>query len=398
MSNVMLYLSIMTLSIALIISIFSLFSSIIPISRYLLPTIIYVINISFMDVFEKILRASQNNKAYASAIIVQSLANIGLFYVFVKYNETASSILLSASLSRLLFLLIAFISLGVFKYVRVNTYDKRILKKFLDFGIPMIGVWGISWVLSYCDRYIIAYFHDSYNVGLYDMSYKLAENSLNMLVSSFTLAVYPILIKLWKEKGKNAVELKTRGVIKYYFMLVIPGLVGLTLILDKLFINIIDKKYIPGRYVIIIVAVGMVFNGFNAIMNKIWQLKEKTKNIFNIMLVTVAINIILNILLIPSYGINAAAATTLFSYICSNVITYLMIRKEFKLEFDIKSIVKTMISTMVMSAYVIWFNNYVDTTLLLLIEVLVAGLIYAMMQILTNNVSINEVRRMKHGK
>jgi O-antigen/teichoic acid export membrane protein len=351
-----------------------------------------------MDVFEKILRASQNNKAYASAIIVQSLANIGLFYVFVKYNETASSILLSASLSRLLFLLIAFISLGVFKYVRVNTYDKRILKKFLDFGIPMIGVWGISWVLSYCDRYIIAYFHDSYNVGLYDMSYKLAENSLNMLVSSFTLAVYPILIKLWKEKGKNAVELKTRGVIKYYFMLVIPGLVGLTLILDKLFINIIDKKYIPGRYVIIIVAVGMVFNGFNAIMNKIWQLKEKTKNIFNIMLVTVAINIILNILLIPSYGINAAAATTLFSYICSNVITYLMIRKEFKLEFDIKSIVKTMISTMVMSAYVIWFNNYVDTTLLLLIEVLVAGLIYAMMQILTNNVSINEVRRMKHGK
>ena len=257
----------------------------------------------------------------------------------------------------------------------------------------MIGVWGVSWILNYCDRYIIALSSNSYNVGIYDMAYKIAENSINMIISAFTLAIFPILITVWKKQGKEAVEIKTKEVLKYFFILVLPATFGLIIISNKLFGTIIDSSYAQGSKVIILVSLGMLFNGLNSILNKIWQLDEKTKNIFYIMLISVVINIILNIIFIPKFGIVAAAYTTLISYIISVIITYIKVSKNFKIMIDIFSLLKSIFCTVVMGITLLLINNHVNSFIGLLSEIILAILIYGIISVLTKNIDIKTIIR-----
>ncbi len=395
-SNVIMYTVVMIIAMIAILFIISLLSNVVPINKYLIATIIFTVSLSFMEVFEKIFRASQKTVIYAISMVFQVISNIVIFYILVKFEIGANSVLYSTALSKIIFVIISIITLKVLFHFNILTFDKQLLKRFLKFGIPMIGVWGISWILSYCDRYIIALFYEDYDVGIYDMSYKIAENSINVIITSFTLAVYPILIKVFKNEGKEKLELKIKSVIKYFFILTIPSIVGLSLIVNKLYLSVIDMKYYSGRYIIALVCIGMMFNGFNAILNKTWQLKEKTKNIFYVMLVTVIINIILNMIFIPMFGIIAAAVTTLVSYFISNVITFIFIRKDFRLMIDYKSLIKTIISCTVMASFLIWFNRYVNGLLMMIVEIIIAVLIYGLMSIILKNISVKEVLNLKN--
>ena len=395
-TNVFYYTFAMILVIIFIELIIGFFSNKLPIYTYILQVIFLTFSISFAEVFEKIFRASQKTLKYSISIIVQSLATVLFVIVSVKvFKDGTNAMLISMSTARLIFIIISAIFVGFGFKIGKNSFDKKTLKKFLNYGIPMIGVWGVSWLLNYCDRYIIVQFYSSSEVGIYDMACKIAENSLNVIITSFTLAVYPILIRRWKEQGKEYVEDMIKIVINYYMLLIVPAVAGLMLISKKLYLGILDPKYIPGHLTIIITSIGLAVNGFISIINKVWQLNEKTKKILYIMIISVVANIILNILLIPKYGITMAAITTLASYIISLIITYFQVSKEFTIKLDYKSILKTFICTCIMSIFICLFNNIVSNTLMLIIEIIIAILIYIISSILLKNINIKQLRKGK---
>lgn len=363
----------------------------IPVSKYIIYVIFLTIAMSMQEVLEKILRASNKTLIYAMSSIIQSLISIVIFYVLAKfYLLEAESIFLSSIVSRFIFAVISLIAIGFIIKLKKFKLDKNLLKKFISYGIPMIGVWGIGWILHYCDRYIISIYINNYEVGIYDMSCKISENTINLLISSFTLSIFPLLIRDWNTGGKKKIEGKVTEIIKFYNLLILPAIVGLILISDKLYLGIIDKQYMSGKYVIMIISIGTFVNGLNSIINKIWQLNEKTKNIFYIMIVSVITNIVLNIIFIPKYGINAAAATTLASYVISIFITYILVKKDMNIKIEKRSLIKTIISCIIMSAFIIAINHYVTNLFLLFIEILLAVLIYIVSNILLKNITLED--------
>lgn len=397
--NILLYIFIMLVVIFGILTIISFISVTIPLKKYLFSAFFYTFSYSMIEVFEKIYRASQKTVGYTIGMMIQAVSSIIIFYILTKvFYMESNAIFYSNSFSRLIFLGMAFVSLSVIKYIGFCKLDKKMLKKFLKYGIPMIGVWGVSWILSYCDRYIIAMFYDTSNVAIYDMSYKLAENTINIIITAFTLAIFPTLIRVWKDEGKKAVETKITDVLHYYLLITIPAIIGLSLVSKNLYYGIIDSKYLSGQNIIIIVSIGMGFNGLNSILNKVWQLNEKTKNIFYIMVVSVIINIILNVVLIPKFGIVVASITTLVSYLISTVITYYFANKEFKILFNLIGLGKTLVCTIVMSIFILWFNNYVDSIVLLGIEIILAIIIYGLFSIIIRNIDVKEMVKSKNEK
>ena len=169
---------------------------------------------------------------------------------------------------------------------------------------------------------------------------------------------------------------------------------GLICISDKLYhLGILNSKYQSGRNIIIFICIGMFFNGLNSIFNKLWQLNEKTKNILYVMIASVIINIALNLIFVPKFGITIAAITTLISYIFSVIITYCLVRKEIKIKFDFKSLVKSIFATIIMSAFVISFNNKVDSIKMLFLEIFLAVIVYGIITLITKNVTIKEFKK-----
>lgn len=388
-ANILYYIICMLLATFVIIVLASFLSKSIPIKEYF-PFVVFLnIAFSLQDIFEKLLRAAEKTKWYLIASTIQAVSSVVIFYVLAKFMSFDTiSIFLSSSLSKLLFVLISVFCLHFFLNFHFVKMDHQLLKKFLKYGIPMIGVWGVGWILNYCDRYIIAIYGNTYDVGIYDISYKISENTINIIISSFTLAIFPILIKAWNNGGKEAIKSKLTECLKYYFMLTLPAIIGIALIVDKIYLGLIDSQYMSGKYIIIIISISCFFNGINNILNKIWQLNEKTKNIFYIMTISVIINILLNFLLIPRYGMIAASITTLVSYFFTTFVTYFFVRKEIHIQLDYISLFKILFACMVMSIFLIIFNNVVHNLFLLCLEVILAVIIYFSVNIVLKNIDI----------
>lgn len=395
-TNIIIYIITMILVVFTALVVLSIFVERIPISKYLLFVLFFTVAVSLQDIFEKILRADGKTVTYSILVAVQSIASLGLFYLFANVLKLDTiSIFLSSAISKMIFVVVALIALGVafeFKYIKL---DKKLLKKFLQYGIPMIGIWGVGWILNYCDRYIIAVFNENYDVGIYDISCKISENTINIIVSAFTLAVFPALIRIWNNGGRDKVEGKMTEVFQYYFFLVLPAVTGLALISPKLYLGILDKQYESGAIIIIIYSIGVFFNGFNSLLNKIWQLNEKTNRILIIMIISVILNIVLNIIFIPIFGIVAAAVTTVASYLITSILTFYFIRKEFTVRINYSSLIKTVFSCIVMGTFIFYFNGYVSNMLLLIVEIIISILIYAIMTLITNNVNIINIIKRK---
>lgn len=356
----------------------------IPLKEYFIFVIFLLSILSCVDVFEKVLRASKETNIYMYTILLQTFLNIVVFYILIKmYNLGIYALFISNIISNFIFLLICIFKLKIYKNLEFKKFDRELQKRFLEYGIPMIGVWGIGWILSYCDRYMIAMFYSSYDVGIYDMSYKIAENSINILITSFTLAVFPRLISIWNKHGEQKTISKLEEILRYYFILIIPAIIGLISISDKLYITILDPSYSIGKNIIIITSIGMLFNGLCNILNKVWQLNKSTKNIFYIMFFSAVINILLNILLLPKFGINVAAYTTLISYFTGNIVTYILIRNKFKLRIDYKSILISFISCIPMSVYI--YSANISNIIELIIQILIAIVIYIVSSVICGN-------------
>ena len=111
------------------------------------------------------------------------------------------------------------------------------------------------------------------------------------------------------------------------------------------------------------------------------------------MIISVIINILLNFIFIPKYGITMAAITTLFSYFLSFIVTIILVRKEFTLKIDYISIMKTFVASIIMGLFIALFNNYVNNNLMLLVEIIMAMIIYLIITILLKNIDIKRIKK-----
>ncbi|MBR6033917.1 MAG: polysaccharide biosynthesis C-terminal domain-containing protein [Clostridia bacterium] len=347
------------------------------IKEYFIYVLLLLTFMGFVEIFEKILRAAQKTNIYLIAIVLQSILNVSLLYILAKkYNLGIYSMFIANVISYVAFTLIAIFAFKLYGKINFKLISKEIQNKFFKYGFPMVGIWGVSWFLSAADRYMIKIFSSNYDVGLYDIAYKITENSINMIISSFTLAVFPMLVATWNKDGKEKSEKVLTRVINYLFLLLIPSVVGLIGIREKLYGTIVSEQYLGGNMVILFVGIGLIFNGFNQVIYKLWQLKEQPKKILYFMLVSLVIDIVLNIVLLPKYGYIAAAVTTLISYLFITIASVIAIKKDFNIQIDKIKLLKCCISAAVMFAFLIYTREWVKNIVGLFILIAGAAIVY----------------------
>ena len=66
--------------------------------------------------------------------------------------------------------------------------DRQAARATFAYGMPLVVSNLAAWILSLSDRYIIGLFRDSSEVGVYSLSYNIADQSLMLLVTLFVMA------------------------------------------------------------------------------------------------------------------------------------------------------------------------------------------------------------------
>lgn len=176
-------------------------------------------------------------------------------------------------------------------------------------------------------------------LGLYSVGYNLAAYVSDMIIFAVSYTVVPIYVGIYKNDGRGHTELFLQKCLKYLLTVMIPIFFGYIAISRDLFYVLASEKYVSAASFSPIILLGSYFIGMNSIFNAGLYLQKKTKTIMMVMLSALLMNIVLNILLIPRYGVYGAALATLGACMLSSALTIALSSKYITVRVDIRTVV-----------------------------------------------------------
>ncbi len=207
-----------------------------------------------------------------------------------------------------------------------------IMRNMLAFGVPLVLSFVSYWILQLSDRYLLSLFTSLAQTGRYTVAYTLGSAISAVVIGPFTLAWPTTMFSI--AKREDAAEVFQR-IFRWMSLFLLLAAFGLALagvfLLDLLF----PRTYDSAAPVIPIVAISIVFYGMYYIFSIGINIKRKTWLASIYIGVAALLNIALNLVLIPSYGIIGAAASTFLAYAVLAMLAYLVNQKMYPIRFEI---------------------------------------------------------------
>ena len=178
----------------------------------------------------------------------------------------------------------------------------------------MIGYELSGIVLAVGDRYVIAGTIGETPLGLYGAAYNLCQYVQAVLITSVGQAIMPIYMKMWDERGVDETSAFITRSLRTYALLAAPVIAGFASVGPELLPALASEKYASAAPIMPWVIAGMVVDGTNSMLGAGLFIHRKTRVIMAIVVSGAALNIGLNLVLVPRIGIMGAAIATLVSY------------------------------------------------------------------------------------
>lgn len=232
------------------------------------------------------------------------------------------------------------------------------LKNLLKLGLPLVPDALLLMLLTWADRYVLNLYVGLAIVGIYTVGYRFSEVINFFLVAPFGQALSPILFEQFVKSRDEYKKIMSR-VFKYYWLIILSITIAYFIILKEAYQLFIGAEYMEGYNIIGIVLLGMILWGATNFLGATLIMKEKTGIIFLFTFITVFLNIGLNFILIPKYGMYGAAVATLMSYILQFTMIFAYTQKLVFINYDYRFIFKSVFISFCFLA-VIMFVSYLN--------------------------------------
>lgn len=142
----------------------------------------------------------------------------------------------------------------IFRHYRFGKFDRRLARKYIKYGIPLI-VLGVATSLSRTlDKVLLQYFTSSEQVGYYTAGFKIGSY-LVLIGHSTGLLFFPLFAKAVTEKN---IEVIRQNIFKYERFIVtfiMPLVVLLAIYADSVVMLLLGRGYIPAVKILSIITV-----------------------------------------------------------------------------------------------------------------------------------------------
>mgnify|MGYP000383172901 CR=1 FL=1 len=279
--------------------------------KYLLLSLVLVPLQLFFAYVHSILLGDQKIKEFNYIQIAQSF----VFFAFLSFTlvilrafvfeAICAGIIAQLLIDILLLLLVFRASNGI-----VIKPDKTYLKRSLLFG-SQVYLANVMWFLNFrLDMLLLNCFLGPTDVGIYSIAVGLAEK-LWLISSIASTILFPRISSASKEKGCDEL---TPLVARTVFWFTVLGSLILAIFGKKLVILLFSTKFLPAVVPLQILLIGVVAVSVSRILGD--SISAQGRPILNVYrgIVTVLINIVLNMIWIPKFGIIGAALASLVSY------------------------------------------------------------------------------------
>lgn len=288
-------------------------------------------------VFAQYARGTGRIKLYVvngllTAVLIFGIVSVLLVYFHVGIMGYFIGMVIAFSISNVL--LFCF-SGNVAETLAKAPWDSELMKRMLLYSLPLIPNTLMFWVMDTSDRLLIQSF-----LGLAANGYYAVANKIPVILNTLS----SIFMQAWQLTAMEESEQKDRD--RFYssvfnalssFMIIISALIlcalkwGFGIGLGSEFYE--SWKFVP------IQLFAVIFASFSSFLGVIYAVQMRTNQVFTTSFVGAALNIVLNLLLIPRIGLYGAAIATAISFLSVWMVRLLQTRKYVKIRINFLTII-----------------------------------------------------------
>jgi len=196
---------------------------------------------------------------------------------------------------------------------------RTVLPEMVRYSLPFTVSGLADFVYSSIDVFLILYFIDSRAVGLYGVAYAFSQ-LIGMFSTAFSYLSSPISSQL-ESSGKidEAVNVQ-KTIARWVTIATIAALVPMIIFASEFLGLIYRTAYETAGFTLVILVVGFGLKGVLLTHGPILSALGKSKLVAFNTTVSAIVNVVLNITLIPTYGIEGAAIATTVSFVVLGVL------------------------------------------------------------------------------
>lgn len=221
--------------------------------------------------------------------------------------------------------------------------SRKQIRELLSYGIPLIPAAFSLNLLQLADNYMIRTYFNLEQVAIFAVGYKIGS-IVNLVIGPFKLA-WPNFA--FTTMNKANAEKTYRDIFTFVFSGSLFVALAVYTMRDILIAILAPETYQTASQVVLWIALSMVAYGLYPITSLGPKIKKKTHQLIWVTVFATLLNILLNLILIPTMGINGVSGATFISFLCLVVFSYLVSQRLYRIPLDWMRLGKVMIAFIV---------------------------------------------------
>lgn len=267
-----------------------------------------------------------------------------------------------------------------FLELRIVRFGWNHIKSLSTFAFWLFLTSGGVMVFSQADTVIIGYFMHNSDVGIYRIVLQFTM-AATLVTSVLRNTLWPRVSGWGKSGDMVRVEESLARAVTYSLLLAVPVFLGGVMLGEKLLYFFYGEEFSAGYRALVILLAVQVVNVFQYFFTMYLDAMNHPKESFKVTAVAASVNILLDILLIPIFGIIGAAVATLISMVMNVFLARRALSRIMKIRVEADSLRNIVEAAVVMGAVVGVFRLFVDmsSVWLALMPVALGFLVYGIM-------------------
>ncbi|MFB3885582.1 MAG: lipopolysaccharide biosynthesis protein [Thermodesulfobacteriota bacterium] len=318
-------------------------------------TFLWILSINLLDLLTSYLRSDGRIKTLTVIQLLVATVAVVLIVLFSSLKLTLQSLVTSLIASEFFFCAVV---LGIIVrdhgFPRPGFFD---IRRYLLFSLPLIPLGLVRWVVDSSDRFFVTHFLNLSQTGIYSLSYAVG-GVISMFSFPIFFVLFPTISREWDlgnhEKVRNYFSYSTSA----FLLFAVPVSLLLYFESKPLLDMLVHSDATIRADLIFLIAASTVMAGVFQINVYIVYLTKKARLMLLVFILGAGINVLLNIILIPSIGITGAAVATFIAYLVLCIIMACWGRSLLQYTIiDLRFLLKLVTATIVTA---IWLTFYVQ--------------------------------------
>ena len=318
-------------------------------ARCLRVALLVVVIRVVLGVVYQIYRGQERAVVYSIAQLATRYASLAVAIVILLVSGlTAYGVIVATVVGEGLVAVVCLSEFAARGIVGRPTLSRSHFSAAFSYGAPLaVGLYG-TFFLEYGDRFLIERFLGLDAVATYAVPYDLVSTLSAAVFESIKLALMPIIFRLWESEGRAATSEFVSQVFTYTVALAIPVAVLFVATSEDLIVLLSSAKYRGSAALTAYLVPGVFMGELNFLVASGLLVNQSTIKLAALALLSSAVNVVLNLLLLPRWGLAGAAWATTIAYGLLMLGTYLMSRHLLELHLKPLVLAEALLSTAIM--------------------------------------------------